>query len=34
MDLQYSESDRAFRAKARDWLSTNVPTRRASGKRP
>lgn len=26
MDLQYSEDDRAFRARARAWLSNNVPT--------
>jgi alkylation response protein AidB-like acyl-CoA dehydrogenase len=25
MDLQYSESDREFRAKAREWLATNIP---------
>lgn len=25
MDLQYSEADRAFRAKAREWLEVNVP---------
>ena len=27
MDLQYSEADRDFRAKARKWLATNVPTK-------
>lgn len=26
MDLQYSEADREFRARARDWLKANVPT--------
>jgi alkylation response protein AidB-like acyl-CoA dehydrogenase len=25
MDLQYSDADREFRAKAREWLKTNVP---------
>ena len=31
MDLQYSETDREFRLKARDWLSNNVPqTNRAA----
>ncbi|MET0587820.1 MAG: acyl-CoA dehydrogenase family protein [Novosphingobium sp.] len=25
MDLQYSEADREFRARAREWLKTNVP---------
>ena len=28
MDLQYSESDRDFRQKARAWLAANVPTKR------
>ncbi len=34
MDLQYSEADKEFRAKARAWLQTNVPTepRPANGK--
>jgi alkylation response protein AidB-like acyl-CoA dehydrogenase len=27
MDLQYSEADRAFRQRARDWLGGNVPQR-------
>ena len=26
MDLQYSEADREFRARAREWLTANVPT--------
>jgi len=28
MDLQYSESDREFRAKARNWLTANIPQKR------
>ena len=28
MDLQYSEADREFRARARTWLTANVPTER------
>ena len=27
MDLRFSDEDRAFRARARDWLQTNVPQR-------
>ena len=27
MDLQYSETDREFRAKARTWLAANVPSK-------
>lgn len=31
MDLTYSDSERAFRAEAREWLEANVPTDLASG---